>query len=98
MRIYEGKAKELRPLEGWDGDALFSFHDKYSAPIASWKFEKRTKKKKAKKAGAKKNSIAETPFDLSPCSAFVNAGGGEMLLENDDMAVDGNIEGEVSAI
>jgi len=110
LRIYEGK--DLSQLhDSWDSDTVFSFDEKYSLPLSSWKKKGRTYNGKIAKARTQRFSnkeksganrsreMMETSFDLSPCSEFLRAGGYQMFLEEEDETmVDGIVGGSFAAI
>ena len=71
LMIYEGR--KLRPLAGWDGGSLFSFHPKYAVNLKLWKKKERVDKGKKANAAkrsagkAKKKSVADlTPMPEHP--------------------------------
>ena len=89
IRLYEGK--EVRPLEGWNSDSLFSFDQKFTTELKMWKkkgYTGRTTKNKRTtkvKATKRRHVSLETPYKPSD----------EEGIERDD---DYDVEGTVGDI
>ena len=76
MRIFRGR--ELRPMENWDGEALFASDPRYSTPLKTWKKKRRFSKAAVEaitKAIAPKSyheQSVSSSEDTSPKPGFLN--------------------------